>query len=96
MGPVTAMEAELGDLGQGPDRMPSLLLYMLRVGSWPEAKVLSSGVLLQRPSAFPCCRAFLATILTQAVDYGHPQLADEVQAFLESLGGKAGLSPPQA
>ena len=45
MGPVTAMEAELGDLGQGPDRMPSLLLYMLRVGSWPEAKVLSSGVL---------------------------------------------------
>ena len=30
----------------------------------------------------------LSAILAQAVDYGHPQLAEEAQTYLESLGGK--------
>ena len=37
----------------------------------------------------------LAEILTQAIDYGHPQLAEEAQEVLSSIGVKAGLILPE-
>ena len=37
----------------------------------------------------------LAEILTQAIDYGHPQLAEEAQEDLSSIGVKAGLILPE-
>ena len=36
----------------------------------------------------------LAEVLTQAIDYGHPQLAEEAQEVLSSIGAKAGLTLP--
>ena len=37
----------------------------------------------------------LSEILTQAIDYGHPQLAEEAQEVLSSIGAKAGLTLPE-
>ena len=37
----------------------------------------------------------LTEILTQAIDYGHPQLAEEAQEVLSSIGVKAGLILPE-
>ena len=37
----------------------------------------------------------LAEILTQAIDYGRPQLAEEAQEVLSSIGVKAGLILPE-
>ena len=37
----------------------------------------------------------LSDILTQAIDYGHPQLAEEAQEVLSSIGVKAGLNLPE-
>ena len=37
----------------------------------------------------------LAEVLTQAIDYGHPQLAEEAQEVLSSLGAKTGLTLPE-
>ena len=37
----------------------------------------------------------LSEILTQAIDYGHPQLAEEAQEVLSTIGAKAGLSLPE-
>ena len=37
----------------------------------------------------------LSDILTQAIDYGHPQLAEEAQEVLSSIGAKAGLNLPE-
>ena len=37
----------------------------------------------------------LSDILTQAIDYGHPQLAEEAQEVLSSIGVKAGLILPE-
>ena len=37
----------------------------------------------------------LSEILTQAIDYGHPQLAEEAQEVLSSIGVKAGLILPE-
>ena len=37
----------------------------------------------------------VSEILTQAIDYGHPQLADEAQEVLSSIGVKAGLILPE-
>ena len=39
--------------------------------------------------------AQLAEILTQAIDYGHPQLAEEAQEVLSTIGVKAGLILPE-
>ena len=39
--------------------------------------------------------AQLSEILTQAIDYGHPQLAEEAQEVLSSIGAKAGLNLPE-
>ena len=36
----------------------------------------------------------VTAVLAQAVDYGHPQLAEEAHTYLERLEGQAGLAPP--
>ena len=103
------MEAELG---QGPDLARHQRFSANAQPQALYQKVLASGVLhpLEGCSDHPHSHVTahfvnheaaktqtdLTTILTQAVDYGHPQLADEAQTFLETLGGKAGLSPPKA
>ena len=33
----------------------------------------------------------LTSVLAQAVDYGHPQLAEEAHSYLEGLEGKAAI-----
>ncbi|CAE7249929.1 unnamed protein product, partial [Symbiodinium necroappetens] len=37
----------------------------------------------------------LSEVLNQAIDYGHPQLAEEAQEVLGSIGAKAGLTLPE-
>ena len=81
-GPVTQLEHELGNLAEGPDY------------TWHQQFRQDAEVISVQAGADEALKQ-LSEVLNQAIDYGHPQLAEEAQEVLGTIGAKAGLSLPE-